>query len=73
MCRTPRVKNWFQKFYDIKAKKYNEIKLYILPVFFGEIFKNFAHQLPSLKCLKCHFFEKFYRRDFFFILIFDIL
>ena len=27
MCRTPRVKNWFQKFYDVKAKKYNEIKL----------------------------------------------
>ena len=27
MCRIPRVKNWFQKFYDVKAKKYNEIKL----------------------------------------------
>ena len=27
MCRTPRVKNWFQKFYDVKAKKYNEIKV----------------------------------------------
>ena len=27
MRRTPRVKNWFQKFYDVKAKKYNEIKL----------------------------------------------
>ena len=24
---TPRVKNWFQKFNDVKAKKYNEIKL----------------------------------------------
>ena len=27
MCRSPCVKNWFQKFYDVKAKKYNEIKL----------------------------------------------
>ena len=27
MCRIPRVKNWFQKFYDVRAKKYNEIKL----------------------------------------------
>ena len=27
MCWTPRVKNWFQKFYDVKANKYNEIKL----------------------------------------------
>ena len=38
MCRIPRVKNWFQKFYDVNAKKYNEIKLQISPVSFGEYF-----------------------------------
>ena len=35
-------------------------------------YHQFAQQLPSLKCLKYQFFEKFYQRDFF-MLIFDIL
>ena len=27
VCGIPRVKNWFQKVYDARAKKYDEIKL----------------------------------------------
>ena len=67
MCRNPRVKNWFQKFYDVKAKKYNEIifnynKFCPFP---SVNFLKFCSSITIAQVLEMSFFEKFYQRDSF--------